>query len=133
MASTDPIADLMVALNNASLVAHDRTTVPDSRMARAILSVLQSEGFIRSFRGSSGKSAQKRLEVALAYGPKRERLLNGVRRMSRPGRRHYIGLDELKPLLRRLETPILSTPQGVMTGAQAFSRKSGGELLAVVW
>lgn len=133
MASTDPIADLLVALSNASLVAHERTTVPDSRMARSILSVLQSEGFIRSFRGPSGKAAQKRLEVALAYGPKRERLLNGVRRMSRPGRRYYIGLDALKPLLRRLETPIVSTPQGVMTGAQAFSRKTGGELLAVVW
>jgi small subunit ribosomal protein S8 len=133
MASTDPIADLLVALCNASRVRHDRTTVPDSRMSRNILAALQGEGFIRSFRGSNGKGAARRVEVILAYGPKHECLLNGTHRRSRPGRRMYVGLDELKPLLRRLEVPLLSTPQGVMTGAQAFSRKTGGELLAVVW
>jgi len=133
MPSTDPIADLLVALSNASRVRHDRTTLPDSRVAKAILAALQGEGFIRSFRALPGKGASRRIEVCLAYGPKRECLLNGTTRISTPGRRVYVGLAGLKPLLRRLEVPFLSTPQGIMTGAQAFSRKIGGELLCVVW
>jgi len=133
MPSTDPVADLLSALCNASAVNHDRTMVPDSRFIRSILQVLQGEGFIKSFRPPSGKGAVRHIEVVMAYGPKREHLLNGAKRVSRPGRRVYIGIDEIKPLARRLEVAIVSTPQGVMTGAQAFVRKSGGEFLCQVW
>jgi len=133
MSSTDPVADLLSALCNASAVNHDRTMVPDSRFIRSILQVLQGEGFIKSFRGPGGKGAARKIEVVLGYGPKREHLLNGAKRVSRPGRRVYVGVDEIKPMGRRLEIAIISTPQGVMTGAQAFVRKSGGEFLCQVW
>ena len=81
--------------------------------------------------GEKGKA--RHLEVQLSYGPARERLLNGVQRVSTPGRRVYVGLDELKTYLRRLETSLLSTPHGVMTGQAAAARKTGGELLCLLW
>jgi len=133
MPSTDPVADLLSALSNASRVSKERTVVPDSKFTRAILQALQAEGFIRSFRAPGGKGPSRRIEISLAYGPKRERLLNGARRVSRPGRRVYVGVGELKPFARSLETVLLSTPQGVLTGAQAFARKTGGEFLCQVW
>jgi small subunit ribosomal protein S8 len=128
MASTDPLADLLSAMKNASQARLDTMRVPDSRFKQAVLKVLQAEGFIRAFR-TSGRN----LEISLGYGPKRERLLNGARRISRPGRRVYGGLAEIKSYLRRLEILIVSTPQGVMTGAQAFARRTGGELLCLLW
>jgi len=133
MPSTDTVADMLCGLSNASCVNHDRTMVPDSRFIRSILQVLQGEGFIKGFRVPSAKGGPRRIEVILAYGPKREHLLNGAKRVSRPGRRVYIGVDEIKPMARRLEVAIISTPHGVMTGAQAFSRKTGGEFLCQVW
>lgn len=133
MPSTDPIADLFAALKNASVAYLDSARVSDSRYKQAVLKTLQAEGFIKSFQVAGDKSGRKRLEIHLAYGPKRERLINGVTRMSKPGRRVYLGLADLKPLLRRLEVPLLSTPQGILTGHQAFARKTGGEFLALVW
>jgi len=131
--STDPVADLLAALSNASLAHLDAARVTDSKFRQAVLKVLHAEGFVRSFRVVGDKAGRRVLEIHLAYGPKRERLLNGARRVSRPGRRVYVGLAELKPYLRRLEVSVLSTPQGVMSGAQAFSRQCGGELLCLVW
>ena len=133
MPSTDPVADLLTILRNASRARLDRATLPDSSLTRAIIQVLQSEGFVKSCRASAPRGPARRLEVVLSYGPKRELILNGARRVSRPGRRVYVGLGELKPLLRQLEVPLLSTPQGIMTGAQALSRKTGGELVCMVW
>lgn len=133
MPSTDTLADMLSGLSNASAVNHDRTMVPDSRFIRSVLQVLQAEGFIKSFRAPGGKGSARRIEVVLAYGPKRERLLNGARRISRPGRRVYLGIDDIKPMGRQLEISLLSTPQGIMTGAQAFTRKTGGEYLCQVW
>lgn len=133
MASTDPLADLLTALRNASSASLDTARVPDSRYKQSVLKALQSEGFIRSFRVSGEGTPKRTLEVHLAYGPKRERLLTGVRRMSTPGRRVYIQLADLKALVRRFEVPFLSTPQGVLSGPQAFARSTGGELLCLVW
>ena len=133
MPSTDSVADMLCGLCNASRVNHDRTMVPDSHFIRSILQVLQGEGFIKSFRAPGPKGGARRIEVVLAYGPKREQLLNGAKRVSRPGRRVYVGVDDIRPLGRRLEIALISTPQGVMTGAQAFARKSGGEFLCQVW
>jgi len=128
MASTDPLADLLVALKNASQARLDMVRVPDSHYKQAVLKTLQSEGFVRSFR-TSGRN----LEVQVAYGPKRERLINGVKMISRPGRRVYAGVAGIRPFLRQLETLVVSTPQGILTGAQAFARKTGGELLCLLW
>ena len=133
MPSTDSLADMLVAVRNASIANLDAARVPDSHFKQAVLRVLQEEGFIRSFQVSGARKNKRALEIRLNYGPKHERLLNGVKRISRPGRRVYAGLDEIKPYLRRVEVLVVSTPQGVMTGAQAFARKAGGELLCQVW
>lgn len=133
MPSTDPLADLLAALKNSTRARLDVARVQDSKFKRAVLKVLQEEGFVKSFQVVKGRAAGADLEVRLAYGPKRERLLNGAKRISKPGRRVYAGLDEIKPYLRKLEVLMVSTSQGVFTGAQAFARKAGGELLFQVW
>ena len=133
MASTDPISDLFAALANASRAYLDSARVPDSRYKQSVLKALQAEGFIRGWRLTGEKGRSRALDIQLAYGPARERLLNGVTRVSTPGRRVYVGLAELKAYLRRLETALLSTPHGVMTGQAAMARKTGGELLCLLW
>jgi small subunit ribosomal protein S8 len=131
MASTDPIADMLAALQNGSRASLDVVRITNSRFKQGILRALRAEGFVKSFRVLEGKGGK--LEIQLVYGPKREPLLNGVKRVSRPGRRVYVSLEELNPIIRRLEVPFLSTSQGILTGAQAKSRKVGGELLCLVW
>ncbi len=133
MASIDPLSNLLTVLRNASRARLEKATVPDSRFSRLFLQVMHEEGFIRSFRSLNGKGAGKRIEVSMAYGPKRELLLNGARRVSRPGCRIYIPLSEIKPMLRHLEVPILSTSKGVMSGQKAVANSTGGELLCMVW
>jgi small subunit ribosomal protein S8 len=133
MAAVDPISDMFAAMANASRASLDVARVGASRYKEAILRVLQQEGFIRGFRVTREKTGRRVLEIQMAYGSRRERLLNGVTRVSRPGRRRYVSLEELKPLLRRLETAVLSTSHGILTGRQAVERKTGGELLALVW
>jgi small subunit ribosomal protein S8 len=133
MPSTDPIADLLAAISNASLAHLDTARVTDSKLRQAVLKVLHAEGFVRSYRVVGDRAGRRVLEVHLAFGPRRERLFNGAKRVSRPGRRVYVDLAGLKPYLRRLEVSVLSTSQGVMSGAQAFARNLGGELLCLVW
>jgi small subunit ribosomal protein S8 len=132
MPSTDPVSDLLAALKNASVARLETARLPVSRFKQAVLKALQDEGFIRSFQVVKGRRGSE-IEVRLNSGPRRERLFNGARRISRPGRRVYAGLGEIKPYLRRLEVLVVSTPHGVLTGAQAFARKTGGELLFQVW
>jgi len=133
MNSTDPIADLFTSLRNASSARLDAALVPDSRFKQEVLKALQSEGFIKSFKTVGSKGAGRKIEVAMAYGPKREKLLNGIKRVSRPGRRVYVGADELAPLMRQVETPFLSTSRGVFAAARAKSENLGGELLCLAW
>ena len=134
MPSTDPLADMLGAIVNASRAKLDTARVPDSRFKQAVLKVLQAEGFIRSFRSIERKGTGGRiLEIQVWYGPKGEKLINGVKKISTPGKRTYISLPDLKPYLRRLETVLLSTPQGILTGPQAYARRAGGELLCMVW
>ncbi len=131
MPSTDPVADLLAALKNGSRASLDVVRVANSRFKQEILKLLQSEGFIKGYRVAGGKDG--RLEIQLVYGPNREPLLNGAKRVSRPGRRVYVDLKELNNFLHRLEIPLLSTSQGILTGTQARLRKVGGELLCLVW
>ena len=109
MPSSDPLSDLLAALKNATLARLDVARISDSRFKRAVLKVLQEEGFVKSYQVVKGRGPGSALEVRLAYGPKRERMLNGARRISRPGRRVYASLDEIKPYLRRLEVLVVST------------------------
>jgi small subunit ribosomal protein S8 len=134
---TDPIADMLTRIRNAVRARHTRVDVPASGLKLEIARILQSEGYIQSFkvveepleRGSTTKS----LRIALKYGPRGERVISGIERVSRPGRRVYFGRDDVPRVLGGLGTSILTTSHGVMTGREAAKVGVGGEVLCNVW
>jgi small subunit ribosomal protein S8 len=128
----DPVADLLTRIRNANLAYKDDLLVPGSKMNEAILRILADEGFISSF-SPEGEGIDRVLHVLLKYGPKRERTISGLRRISKPGRRVYTGRDRLPRVLGGLGVAIVSTSQGVMTDRDASRKGIGGEVLAHVW
>jgi small subunit ribosomal protein S8 len=129
---TDPIADLLTRIRNANLAFKDDLVVPASKMNEAILRILQAEGFVASY-APEGEGIERVLRVTLKYGPKRERTISGLRRVSKPGRRVYARRDGLPRVLGGLGVAIVSTSQGVMTDRDAARKGVGGEVLAYVW
>ena len=129
---TDPIADMLTRIRNAGLARHDRTEVPASRLKEAVALILKSEGFIADVRPSEGDGAKK-LTIVLKYGRDRQSAIDGVRRVSRPGRRVYVRHDRIPRVLSGLGISILSTSHGLMSDREARHRKLGGELLCEVW
>ena len=132
---TDPIADMLTRIRNAGLARHDRTEVPASRMKAAVAEILKLEGFITDVRPSedAGDDAPKKLTIVLKYGRDRKSAIDGVRRVSRPGRRVYVRHDRIPRVLSGLGISILSTSHGLMTDKEARRQKVGGELLCEVW
>ncbi|MSQ31946.1 MAG: 30S ribosomal protein S8 [Dehalococcoidia bacterium] len=132
--STDPIADMLTRIRNASMVKHDSITVPASKTKIAIAQILKNEGFTRGFELLKGKTPQhKNLKIQLMYKEKKAPVINGLRRVSRPGLRTYSGKSEIPRVFGGLGTAILSTPKGVMTGQQAWRSNVGGEVICFVW
>ena len=132
--STDPIADMLTRIRNASMVKHDSITVPASKTKIAIAQILKDEGFTRGFEVIKGKTPQhKNLKIQLMYKEKKAPVINGLRRVSRPGLRTYSGKSEIPRVFGGLGTAILSTPKGVMTGQQAWRSNVGGEVICFVW
>jgi small subunit ribosomal protein S8 len=129
---TDPIGDLLTRIRNANLAYKDDLLVPASKMNAAILKILQTEGFIVSSE-AEGEGIERVLRVTLKYGPKRERTISGLKRVSTPGRRIYAGRHGLPRVLGGLGIALVSTSQGVMTDRDASRRGIGGEVLAYVW
>jgi len=129
---TDPIADMLTRIRNAGLARHDRTEVPASRLKAAVAEILKSEGFISDVRPSEGEGHQK-LTIVLKYGRDRQSAIDGVRRVSRPGRRVYVRHDRIPRVLSGLGISILSTSRGLMSDREARRQKIGGELLCEVW
>ena len=129
---TDPIGDLLTRIRNANLAYKDDLVVPASKMNRAILRILDAEGFIGGW-GEEGEGIERVLRVTLKYGPKRERTISGLRRVSKPGRRIYAGRGELPRVLGGLGVAIVSTSGGLMTDRDAARKGIGGEVLAYVW
>lgn len=128
----DPIANMLVMLKNAGAVKKPTVLVPYSNVKLAILNVLAKEGFILSAT-KKGKKVKKYIHCDLAYfGDGRSKITN-VKRMSKPSRRVYVKVDDLKPIRQGLGLAILSTPQGVMTGNEAKKLRVGGELLFTLW
>lgn len=128
----DPIANMLVMLKNAGAVKKPTVLVPYSNVKLAILNVLAKEGFILSAT-KKGKKVKKYIQCDLAYfGDGRSKITN-VKRMSKPSRRVYVKVDDLKPVRQGLGLAVLSTPQGVMTGAEAKKLRVGGELLFTLW
>jgi len=134
---TDPIADMLTRLRNAVIAKHTRVDMPSSRLKAEIARILQDEGYIQGFKlleetnGSEGPS--KTLRVFLKYGPRGERLITGIERISRPGRRVYFGKTDVPDVLGGLGTSILTTSRGVMTGREAVKVGVGGEVLCNIW
>jgi small subunit ribosomal protein S8 len=128
---TDPIADMLTRIRNAALARHDRTEVPASRMKTAVAEILKAEGFIADVRQSEGD--QKKLLIVLKYGRDRASAIDGVRRVSRPGRRVYVRHDRIPRVFSGLGISILSTSRGLMSDRDARRLKVGGELLCEVW
>jgi small subunit ribosomal protein S8 len=129
---TDPIADMLTRIRNAALARHDRTEVPASRMKAAVAEILKSEGFIADVRPSEGEGPKK-LTIVLKYGRDRQSAIDGVRRVSRPGRRVYVPHDRIPRVFSGLGISILSTSRGLMSDRDARRLKVGGELLCEVW
>jgi len=129
---TDPIADMLTRIRNAVAAKHDYVNVPASKLKLAIARVLRDEGFIRDFELLEDGS-RKALRIHLVYTGKKEPILSGIRRVSKPGLRVYVQKREIPRVYGGLGIAILSTPQGVMTGQQAWRRQVGGELLCYVW
>jgi len=128
---TDPIADMLTRIRNAALARHDRTEVPASKMKQAVAEILKSEGYIADVRPSEGNPAK--LTIVLKYGRDRSSAIDGVRRVSRPGRRVYVKHDRIPRVLSGLGISILSTSHGMMSDRDARRNKLGGELICEVW
>jgi len=129
---TDPIADMLTRIRNAGLARHDRTEVPASRLKEAVAHILKSEGFIADVRPSEGEGPKK-LTIVLKYGRDRTSAIDGVRRVSAPGRRVYVRHDRIPRVRSGMGVSILSTSRGVMTDKEAKKQRIGGELLCEVW
>ncbi len=132
MTMTDPVADMLTRIRNANLVHHERVEVPGSGMKKSIAQILKDEGFIRDFDWTDdGK--QGLLRVYLKYGPNKEKVINGLKRISKPGLRVYVQRDEIPRVLGGLGIAILSTSHGVLSDKQARRERVGGEVLCYVW
>ena len=132
---TDPIADMLTRIRNATLAHHTRVDVPASTLKVEIARILEREGYIQAFKVVEPKegAVQKSIRISLKYGPRGERVITGIERVSRPGRRVYFGTAEVPPVLGGLGTSILTTSRGVMTGREARREGVGGEVLCNVW
>lgn len=133
---TDPIADMLTRLRNATLARHTRVDVPASTLKVEIAKILEREGYILGFKVVDPKPdapPQKTIRITLKYGPRGERVITGIERVSRPGRRVYFGREDVPSVLGGLGTSILTTSRGVMTGRDAKREGVGGEVLCNVW
>ena len=132
MQITDPIADMLTRIRNANNAKHDTVDVPASNMKKAIAQILLEEGYIKNFQ-LIDDGTQGVIRVTLKYNAGKEKVISGLRRVSKPGLRVYAGADELPRVLRGLGTAIVSTSKGVMTDKKAREAHVGGEVLAFIW
>lgn len=132
MAMTDPIADFLTRIRNANMAKHESLEVPASKIKRSIAEILKNEGFIRDYEFIEDNK-QGIIRVFLKYGKNGERVISGIRRISKPGLRSYVKTDAVPKVLNGLGIAILSTSEGVMTDKDARAKKIGGEVIAYIW
>ncbi|MFS8651368.1 MAG: 30S ribosomal protein S8 [Caldibacillus sp.] len=132
MVMTDPIADLLTRIRNANMVYHESLEVPSSKLKKEIVEILKREGFIRDYEYIEDNK-QGILRIYLKYGPNKERVITGLKRISKPGLRIYVKADEVPKVLNGLGIAILSTSKGVLTDKEARAQHVGGEVIAYVW
>ncbi|MBL9026262.1 MAG: 30S ribosomal protein S8 [Myxococcales bacterium] len=131
---SDPIADMLSRIRNAALARHDRTEIPASKMKLAVAQILKDEGYIADVQETSGETPTKKtITIVLKYGRDRQSAIDGIKRVSRPGRRVYVRHDRIPRVLSGLGISILSTSRGLVSDRDARRLKLGGELLCEVW
>jgi len=132
MVMTDPIADLLTRIRNANMVRHEKLEVPASKLKREVAEILKREGFVRDVEYIEDNK-QGIIRIFLKYSSNNERVITGIKRISKPGLRVYAKADEVPKVLNGLGIAIVSTSQGVLTDKEARNKQVGGEVLAYVW
>lgn len=132
MVMTDPIADFLTRIRNGNMVMHETVEVPSSKTKMGIAEILKDEGYIKDFEYiEDGK--QGMIRIYLKYGPNRERVITGLKRISKPGLRVYVKKDEVPKVLGGLGTAVVSTSKGLMTDKKARREGLGGEVICYIW
>ncbi|MGD9577184.1 MAG: 30S ribosomal protein S8 [Syntrophorhabdus sp.] len=129
----DPIADMLTRIRNAIMARHESVDIPYSNMKFGISKILKDEGYIRNYKTFVDETRKKFLKVYISYDENSKSVITGLQRVSKPGRRVYVGAGEISKLKNRLSTVILSTSKGLMADRNAFKNKVGGEPLLMVW
>jgi small subunit ribosomal protein S8 len=130
---TDPVADMLTRIRNATRARHARVEVPASKLKIEIARVLKEEGYISTYKVVDESKTRKALRVFLKYTPDKRSVITNLQRVSRPGSRRYLSVKEIRGVVGWLGINILSTPRGVMTGRSARKERVGGEVLCEVW
>lgn len=133
MTMSDPIADMLARIRNASDASHETVDIPTSQQKEAIIRLMKQEGYIEDYESHPGTGVRNVLRVKLRYGPDRTKTIVGIRRISRPGLRVYATADKLPKVLGGMGTAILSTSRGIMTDREARRMRVGGEVVAYIW
>jgi len=129
---TDPISDMLTRIRNATMARHDFVLVPLSKVKLAVAKILRDEGFIKEYEVVKGKQ-QREIKIYLRYTDKKEPLIEGLQRVSKPGLRIYVSKSEIPRVYGGLGMAILSTPKGIISGKKAWQEGVGGELICFVW
>ena len=132
MLITDPIADMLTRIRNALVAKHETVDVPASNMKLAIAEILLNEGYIKSYTVND-EGVEKMMNIVLKYGPNKQRVITGLKRVSKPGLRVYARKDRIPKVLNGLGIAIISTSKGIMTDREARKEGVGGEVLAYIW
>ncbi len=132
MSMTDPIADMLTRVRNANSAAKDKVAIPSSNKLVEIARILKEEGYIVDYQVIEGEP-RATLEIILKYGPKKDKTIRGLKRISKPGLRVYAGKDDLPRVLGGLGTAVISTSKGMMTDRDARKAGVGGEVIAYIW
>ncbi|MHB8781448.1 MAG: 30S ribosomal protein S8 [Candidatus Geothermincolia bacterium] len=132
MKVTDPIADMLTRIRNANIAYHEQTKMPSSRMKVHMAELLANEGYIEGFEIEHGQSFDV-LKIRMKYGPNRERVISGLKKISKPGLRIYTKRDDVPKVLGGLGVAIISTSKGLITDKEARKLRLGGEVIAFVW
>lgn len=132
MVMTDPIADYLTRIRNANMAKHDSVEITASNIKKSISEILKREGFIRDYEVADDNK-QGVIKVFLKYGPNGERVISGLKRISKPGLRNYVGAEDLPKVLNGLGIAIVSTSAGVITDKEARQKNVGGEVIAYIW
>jgi len=132
MAMSDPIADMLTRIRNATNARHERVDIPGSKMKKGIAQILKEEGFVKDFEWVN-ETPQGVIRVYLRYGPQKAKVITGLRRISKPGLRVYAQRDEIPRVLGGLGVAVISTSRGLMTDKRARTEGVGGEVLCYIW